>query len=112
VSWAAFLDAGIVGGSRLQNLQDFRQIVRGSAAITPGVGFRYRSPVGPIRIDLGYNPRQTEELTVVTTARDSTGREQLVPLDVKRRYTNGGQARGFWALFNQMVLHLSIGQAY
>ena len=112
MEWAVFLDAGAVGGSRLQNLQDFRQLVRGSAAITPGVGFRYKSSVGPIRIDLGYNPRQTEELTVVTSARDSTGREHLVPLDVKRKYTNGGTAKGFWALFNQLVLHLSIGQAY
>lgn len=112
MEWAAFLDAGIVGGSRLQNLQDFRRVVRGSFAATPGVGFRYKSPVGPIRIDLGYNPRRTEELTVVTTAIDPTGRERLVPLDAKRRYTNGGTATGFWSLFNQLVLHLSIGQAY
>ena len=112
MEWAAFLDGGIVGGSRLQNLADIRQIVHGSAALTPGVGFRYKSPVGPIRVDLGYNPRQTEELTVVTTARDATGRERLVPLSRTRRYTNGGTAQGFWSLFNQMVLHLSIGQAY
>lgn len=112
MEWAAFLDAGIVGGSRLQNLRDFRQVVQGSFAATPGVGFRYKSPVGPIRIDLGYNPRNTEELTVVTTAIDATGRERLVPLDNTRRYTNGGTATGFWSLFNQLVLHLSIGQAY
>lgn len=112
MEWAAFLDGGIVGGSRLQNLQDFRQVVRGSFAVTPGVGFRYRSAVGPIRIDLGYNPKRTDELTVVTTAVDSTGRERLVPLNTQRRYTNGGTATGFWSLFNQMVLHLSIGQAY
>jgi outer membrane protein insertion porin family/translocation and assembly module TamA len=114
MEWAAFIDAGVVGGSRLQNFQDIRQIVRGSAAITPGVGFRYKSPVGPIRIDLGYNPKVTEELVVVTTAFDSTGRAHLVPLDPKktRRYTTGGTATGFWALFNRMVLHLSIGQAY
>jgi outer membrane protein assembly factor BamA len=112
MEWAAFLDGGIIGGSRLQNLQDIREIVHGSAAITPGVGFRYKSPVGPIRIDLGYNPQRTQDLTVVTTATDATGREVLVPLQDTRRYTNGGRARGFWALFNQLVLHLSIGQAY
>jgi len=112
MEWAAFLDGGIVGGSRLQNFADLKQVVGGSAALTPGVGFRYKSPVGPIRVDLGYNPRQTEELTVVTSARDSTGAQRLVPLNEKRRFTNGGTARGFWSLFNQMVLHLSIGQAY
>jgi outer membrane protein assembly factor BamA len=112
MEWAAFIDGGIVGGSRLQNLTDLRQIVRGSGAITPGVGFRYKSPVGPIRIDLGYNPKVTEELRVVTSAVDATGRARLVPLDTLRRYTTGGTATGFWALFNRVVLHLSIGQAY
>lgn len=112
MEWAAFIDAAAVGGSRLQSLEDIRQVVRGSGAITPGVGFRYKSPVGPIRIDMGYNPRVTENLTVVTTAFDSTGRPRLVPLTEKRRYTTGGTATGFWALFNRVVLHLSIGQAY
>jgi hypothetical protein len=112
MQWAAFLDGGVIGGSRLQNIPTFREIVHGGAAITPGVGFRYSSPVGPIRVDLGYNPRRTQELPVVTTAIDSTGREVLVPLAATRRYTNGGTARGFWGLFNQLVLHLSIGQAY
>jgi outer membrane protein insertion porin family len=112
LEWAAFIDGGIVGGSRLQDFADIRQIVRGSGAITPGVGFRYKSPVGPIRIDLGYNPKITEELRVVTSAIDATGRARLVPLDTLRRYTTGGTATGFWALFNRVVLHLSIGQAY
>jgi len=112
MEWAAFLDGGVVGGSRLQNLQDFKNVVRGSFAITPGVGFRYKSPVGPIRIDLGYNPRKTDDLQVITTSTDSTGRERLVALTKLRKYTNGGTSTGFWGLFNQMVLHLSIGQAY
>jgi outer membrane protein assembly complex protein YaeT len=112
MEWAVFLDGGIIGGSRLQNLQDIREIVHGSAAITPGVGFRYKSPVGPIRVDLGYNPQRTQDLTVVTTATDATGREVLVPLKSTRKYTNGGTAKGFWSVFNQLVLHLSIGQAY
>jgi hypothetical protein len=112
MEWAVFLDGGIIGGSRLQNLQDIREIVHGTAAITPGVGFRYKSSVGPIRVDLGYNPQRTQDLTVVTTATDATGREVLVPLKSTRNYTNGGTAKGFWSLFNQLVLHLSIGQAY
>ena len=112
MEWAAFLDGAIIGGSRLQNLANFRDVVHGTAAITPGVGFRYKSPVGPIRVDLGYNPKRTQELTVVTTSTDSLGRQILVPLNTTRRYTNGGTAKGFWGLFNQVVLHLSIGEAY
>lgn len=112
MEWAAFIDGAILGGSELRSLSDARLVVRGAGAITPGVGFRYRSPVGPIRIDLGYNPPMTENLDVVTTATDSTGRVQLVRLAEKRRFVSGGTARGFWALFNRLVLHLSIGQAY
>jgi len=33
---------------------------------TPGVGVRYLSPVGPIRVDVGYNFRGGERLAVVT----------------------------------------------
>jgi outer membrane protein assembly factor BamA len=53
---------------------DFGQVWRGHADVrfselrfTPGVGVRYFSPVGPIRIDVGYNTGVTERLTVITT---------------------------------------------
>jgi outer membrane protein insertion porin family/translocation and assembly module TamA len=123
MEWAAFIDAGVVGGSELKSLTDLTQFVKGTGAITPGVGFRYKSPVGPIRVDLGYNPKSLQNLVVVTSARDSVnGPTKLVELcgptftpgrcDARKRYTNGGTATGFWSLFNQLVLHLSIGQAY
>jgi outer membrane protein insertion porin family/translocation and assembly module TamA len=112
LSWAAFLDGAIVGGNELKSLTDITQLVSGSGAITPGVGVRYRSPVGPIRVDLGYNPRVREDLDVVTTAPDIFGRQELVTLDQRRSYVSGGNARGFWSIFNRVVLHLSIGQAF
>jgi outer membrane protein assembly factor BamA len=112
MEWAAFLDGAVVGGSDLQSLSDLPQLVRGTAAITPGVGFRYRSPVGPIRIDLGYNPHADEDLFVVSSALDSLGRQRLVQLANKRKYISGGSQTGILSLFNRMVLHLSIGQAY
>jgi outer membrane protein assembly factor BamA len=112
MSWAAFLDGAVVGGSRLQNIADIREIVHGSWALTPGAGFRYKSPVGPVRVDLGYNPRRTEPLRVVTSSVDAQGNQKLVALDRTRSYTTGGTATGFWSIFNQLVLHLSIGEAY
>jgi outer membrane protein insertion porin family/translocation and assembly module TamA len=54
VQWALFTDAGEVwtrGGSGAQ--QGFQEL-----RITPGLGVRVASPVGPIRVDLGYNPYQ------------------------------------------------------
>ena len=111
-SWAFFLDGAIVGGSAIGNLSDSLKLPSFSAAITPGFGFRYRSPVGPIRVDVGYNPRNTEALPVLTAVTDANGRRRLVHLEGTRRHTSGGTARGFWSLFNRLVLHLSIGQAY
>jgi outer membrane protein assembly factor BamA len=110
--WAFFIDAGLVGGGKLHSLGDTTKLVRGAFAITPGVGFRYRSPVGPIRIDVGYNPKVADDLDVVTTAPDSLGRQKLVTLPLKRRYVSGAQHQGLLSVFNRMVLHLSIGQAY
>lgn len=112
MSWAAFLDGAVVGGSALGGLADSLRVARFAAALTPGVGIRYRSPVGPIRVDLGYNPRNTEDLPVFTSAADSNGVRRLVQLEDSRRHTSGGTATGFWSIFNRLVLHLSIGQAY
>jgi outer membrane protein insertion porin family/translocation and assembly module TamA len=111
-SWAVFLDGAVVGGSAVGDLSASLQLPRFSAAITPGAGFRYRSPVGPIRIDVGYNPKNTESLPVLTAVEDETGERLLVPLNSPRSHTSGGTARGFWSIFNRLVLHLSIGQAY
>jgi outer membrane protein insertion porin family/translocation and assembly module TamA len=112
MAWAAFLDGGIVGGTRIQSFTDVAQVVHGAGAITPGVGFRYKSPVGPVRVDLGYNPRQTENLSVVTTALGPNGQTTLVTLNKTRTYSSGGNARGLLSIFNRVVLHLSIGEAY
>jgi outer membrane protein insertion porin family/translocation and assembly module TamA len=113
IEYAAFIDGAILGGSAIGNLSDSLTLPRFSMAITPGVGFRYKSPVGPIRIDLGYNPKQTENLPVLTTVRDEQGVERFVPLRETRAFTTGGNTRGvLGALFNRLVLHLSIGQAY
>jgi outer membrane protein assembly factor BamA len=112
MEWAVFLDGAVVGGNAIGNLSDSLSLPRFAAALTPGVGFRYKSPVGPIRIDLGYNPRIVEHLPVLTTVTDSAGRRQLVALDKEREHISGGTASGFWSIFNRMVLHLSIGQAY
>lgn len=51
LQWAAFVDAGAVwnrGGDSLRfNLRDMR--------VTPGIGLRAFTPIGAIRVDVGYN---------------------------------------------------------
>jgi outer membrane protein assembly factor BamA len=57
---AVFMDYGQVW--------ETQQAVRGSDIVwTPGLGVRYFSPIGPIRIDVGYYAGRGETRSVVTT---------------------------------------------
>jgi outer membrane protein insertion porin family len=103
---AVFLDGGVVGSGNLGGVPRISSLVRGTAAITPGFGVRYESPVGPIRVDFGINPNRAEDLAVVTAARDATGRVRIVPLSVSRNYAQGK------TLLDRLTLHFSIGEAY
>jgi len=100
---AGFIDAGYVSQRTNPELPPSR------AAVTPGFGVRYRSPVGPIRVDIGINPGLSETLPVVTDA-VIDGENRLVTLNTRRRFATVG--RGFWGVFDRMVLHLSIGEAF
>ena len=98
---AVFIDAGMVTQRTSSDLP------RSKSAITPGFGFRYHSPVGPIRADIGIAPASSESLPVITE-NVVNGQKTLVTLQQRRVYapTRGG---GF---LNRMVLHLSIGEAF
>ena len=102
---AVFIDAGIVGRGEIRGVQTLTAITHGTTAITPGFGIRYQSPVGPIRIDFGINPNRAEDLSVVTSVRDSTGQQRIVALPTARHYSQGGG-------LHRLVLHFSIGEAY
>ncbi|MBC7843245.1 MAG: BamA/TamA family outer membrane protein [Gemmatimonadaceae bacterium] len=104
---ALFLDAGSVGAE-----------FRGTATVfTPGIGIRYLSPVGPIRVDLGYNPRSREQLSVITELqpRDASwGAPRTSGLYeiASTRAFNPATGTGFGGIFNRLTLHLSIGEAF
>jgi len=110
ITIAAFLDAGSVGarfGGR-------------AAVFTPGFGFRYLSPVGPIRVDVGYNPKRTENLVVITElvpsdltwlAPITDQRTGLYQISTQRSF-NPATGTGLGGIFNRLTLHLSIGEAF
>jgi hypothetical protein len=118
LSGAVFVDGAIVGSS-------FTEVADGVAAVTPGFGFRYRSPVGPIRLDVGINPSLSEELRVITES-DSGATRGLVqltgvanPADPKnplvrdtRTFAAYKRGKGVGSALGRLTLHLSIGEAF
>ncbi|MEP6493991.1 MAG: BamA/TamA family outer membrane protein [bacterium] len=103
---AVFVDAGVIGQGNIRGFQSISTVIKGTGAVTPGIGLRYESPVGPIRIDLGFNPNRAENLAVVTAVRDSAGVSRIVPLSVTRNWSQGT------TLLSRFALHFSIGEAY
>ena len=100
IGGAAFVDAGLVGASRLRDLST------GNGAVTPGVGVRYASPVGPIRVDVAYNPSIAENLPVYTERTNAQGQGEIVRLDKLYRYEPAT------SLLDRLTFHFSIGQAF
>jgi hypothetical protein len=100
---AAFIDAGYLAQRVNPGLPKSR------AAVTPGFGVRYLSPVGPIRVDFGINPGLTETLPVVTEA-VINGEKRLMLLQESRRYHP--VRTGFNGVLDRITLHLSIGEAF
>jgi outer membrane protein assembly factor BamA len=103
---ALFVDAAVVGEG------DVSTLTRGTSAITPGFGFRYTTPVGPIRIDLGIKPRLAENLPIVTEVIDDDGVRRIVPLQQKKAYDPLEDSNGWRKVLDRLTLHLSIGQAF
>jgi outer membrane protein insertion porin family/translocation and assembly module TamA len=102
---AVFVDAGYVGAGS-------SAAANGKAAVTPGFGVRYLSPVGPIRVDLGIRPSITDHLTVITEEVAPDGSHRLVQLKTPRAYNPVEEGSGISKLLNHLALHLSIGQAF
>lgn len=94
---AAFLDFG-------QVWQEHGDIDLADVVWTPGVGVRYNSPIGPIRVDFGYNTQGAEWLPVLTTTPGEQNRLQPLGQPV-----SWNPRRSF---FDRMQLHFSIGQAF
>jgi outer membrane protein assembly complex protein YaeT len=112
---AVFLDGAVVGErvlNPLAGVSTLADLVRGTGAITPGFGARYISPIGPIRVDIGFNPSRREDLAVVTEL-IKNGKREIIPLETPRGYSaTGSSAGGIRGILNRLTLHLSIGQAY
>jgi outer membrane protein insertion porin family len=102
---AGFVDAGVVGG------REGRLFSGGAAAVTPGIGVRFLSPFGTIRADLGFRPRLSETLPVVTEVMDN-GVRRLVELDQPRVYNPAAGGNFFTQILARLRFHLAIGEPF
>jgi outer membrane protein assembly factor BamA len=113
-SGAAFVDFGQVWkADPLAERKEDREIRLRDLVFTPGIGVRYFSPIGPIRVDVGYNGLGGESLQVITN--------EIEPKAGGSGYTNTGRFRllndrVLWeprrTFFDRLQLHFSIGQAF
>jgi len=94
---AVFVDAGAVSENRLggMSMGDFR--------VTPGVGLRLGTPVGPARLDIAYNPYGPPEGPLYLPAGDTGDFVRVLPSFAPER------PRGF---LDRLRLHLAVGQAF
>lgn len=113
---AAFVDGAVVGSAAVAGLATLRNLVEGQWAVTPGVGIRYKSAVGPIRIDLGYNPQNKPENLRVITETTVNGQPRIVT--VGSQNPGGPSSAGTRSyqpartFLDRFALHFSIGQAW
>jgi outer membrane protein insertion porin family len=81
-----------------------------SPIATPGAGVRYFSPIGPIRLDIAYNPIGPTLLPVVAVLEDGSITEVDVPyLYDPFTYDNPSGLTEFW---RRLQLQLAIGEAF
>jgi outer membrane protein assembly factor BamA len=108
LSGVAFVDGAYVGTSGLST------VAKGKGAVTPGIGFRYRSPLGVLRLDFGLRPVGHESLPVVVAVTDPSGTDRVVRLEREKSWSpvadpSPGRLR---ALGRRIVVHFAMGQAF
>ncbi len=97
----------------------------GDIQVTPGLGVRYMSPIGPLRLDLAYRFRGGEELRVVTDEirpfQAGDEQREVIIVGTEPWVRTGSlailgprvlfDASDPWSL-RRLQLHISIGQAF
>ena len=81
------------------------------STVTPGVGLRYETPFGELRLDAGWQPDRNERLSVLVETTAADGSSQLVHLTTGRQWTSVDDANGRRGL-RRVTLHFALGHAF
>lgn len=87
--WVAFVDAGVLW-DRYQNTPQIR--------VTPGMGLRLVTPLGPVRLDVGYNGYSQQPGALYLSQNDAVYK-------IRDAYTPSGNPDRF-------VFHFAVGQPF
>jgi outer membrane protein assembly complex protein YaeT len=98
---AAFVDFGQVW----ETIED-----RAALVATPGAGVRFRSPVGPLRLDVGYNPTGTKLKQAVIVLDDGSIEEVSQPVSYDPFTWDDPSA--LTELWRRLRIQFSIGEAF
>jgi outer membrane protein insertion porin family len=104
--FAMFVDVGQVWDRGTSSATD------APLRVTPGIGFRVATPLGPARFDIAWNPYdlQSGPLYVLERTRDPTSGQVISERLVRvAREPDLGRGGGF---FSDLQFHFSIGQAF
>jgi hypothetical protein len=82
------------------------------AAVTPGAGIRYETPVGALRLDAGWRPARTERLPVVVETLAADGSTQVTRLATDMRWSSLFDVNGRRGALQRVTLSFGIGQAF
>jgi len=81
------------------------------STVTPGVGLRYETPFGELRLDAGWQPDKSERLPVLVETTAADGSSQLARLTTQRQWTSVDDANGRRGL-RRVTLHFAVGHAF
>lgn len=93
---AVFIDAGAI------TLDDPPSPEGNDLRITPGVGFRVRTPVGPVRLDIAYNPYGPIPAPLFLTDPETDALIRVLDRFTPRRES----------FFNRLRLNLAVGEPF
>jgi len=103
LSVVPFVDASSIG-------DDPKRPLAGGLEVAPGLGLRYLTPFGPIRLDVAYLARAKDVFATGGAATDPTGAQVTMPDTLVSAYCRGTVAGCIHV--PRLAFHVTLGEAF